>query len=517
MLRIEESIPRILTTALIATSLIFLFVSITPGTAAAQDMTDEDITLAVLDGLVEDDAVAGYNVDVVTDDGVVTLSGTVNNVRAKIRATHLAQVVKGVRSVVNNIEVYAPGRTDMQIQDDVLAALMTNPATDSWEVDLTVNNGKVTLTGTVNSWYEKQLAEKVVSSVRGVRSVTNNISVNYEQDRPDGEIAAEVREKLDWDVLVDGDLIEVTVDGNTVKLTGVVGSAAEKRYAVSDAWVTNVEEVDAGNLKVESWARDDRFRKRKYTPKDDEDVKAAIADALFYDPRVISTNVNVRVDSGEVVLSGKVDNLKAKRSSTQVARNTVGVWSVKNQIKVRPEMTKADSTIETDVREALVRDPYVKAYNMKIVSNNGVVDLNGTVDTYFDKAQADDIAAQVSGVVAVDNNLMVDEPNEALVYSPYVDYDWWYPYDYDWYVIPNDFYVTSTDWEIQEEIKDEMWWSPYVESDQVNVTVENGKATLTGEVDTWNERLEATTEAYQGGAVAVDNNLTVQYGPEFYR
>ncbi|MBD3332563.1 BON domain-containing protein, partial [candidate division GN15 bacterium] len=140
-----------------------------------------------------------------------------------------------------------------------------------------------------------------------------------------------------------------------------------------------------------------------------------------------------------------------------------------------------------------------------------------TVDTYFDKAQADDIAAQVSGVVAVDNNLMVDEPNEALVYSPYVDYDWWYPYDYDWYVIPSDFYVTSTDWEIQEEIKDEMWWSPYVESDQVNVTVENGKATLTGEVDTWNERLEATTEAYQGGAIAVDNNLTVQYGPEFYR
>lgn len=518
MVRIKTSYSRILTPFVMAASLLFLLVSIAPSTASARQMTDSEITLAVLDGLIEDEAVSGYNIDVRTDAGVVTLSGFVNNVRAKKRAARLAETVKGVRSVINNVEVYAPARSDGQIQDDVLTALMTNPATDSWEVDITVNGGTVTLDGTVNSWYEKQLAEKVAGSVSGVKSVTNNIALEYEDDRPDAEIAAEVREKLHWDALVDDDMVNVSVDGNTVTLTGVVGSAAEKRYAVSDAWVTNVEEVDAEGLTVESWARDERFRKQKYTPKEDEDVKEALEDALFYDPRVISTDVLVAVDSGEVRLSGKVDNLKAKRAASQVARNTVGVFAVKNQIQVRPEQEmKSDSAIAADVRKALVRDPYVKAYNVEIVSNNGVVELNGTVDTFFDKAQADDVAAQVSGVVAVDNNLLVDEPNEALVYNRWVDYDWWYPYDYGWYVVPNDFYSTTSDWEIEQNIEDELWWSPFVDTDNVNVSVDNGVATLTGAVDTWNERLEAAAEAYEGGAIAVDNDLRVEFGPEYYR
>ena len=99
------------------------------------------------------------------------------------------------------------------------------------------------------------------------------------------------------------------------------------------------------------------------------------------------------------------------------------------------------------------------------------------------------------------------------VYSPYIDD--WVLNDYDWYVDTNRF-TTKTDWEIKEDIDDELFWSPFVDSDDVSVSVDDGVAELTGTVDTWAERETATVNAIEGGAVTVDNDLSVRYGPEYY-
>lgn len=485
--------------------------------AQAREMTDTDITLAVMDALTYDPGVSGYLVDVETDNGIVTLSGSTTNLLAKRRAARLAETVKGVRSVVNRIEVKSLGRPDNEVRSDVVDALAANPATESWEVEVTATDGVVKLTGSVDSWYEKQLAAKIARSVRGVTEIDNQLALEYEDDRPDPEIAAEIREKLRWDALVDDALVSVAVDDNEVTLTGTVGSAAEKRYAISDAWVDNVDRVNAEDLGVADWARDERFRTDKYIPKSDEEVEEAINDALFYDPRVASFDVDVSVDNGVVRLSGTVDDLKAKRAASQVASNTVGVWTVRNQVNVRPGQPVTDAVVAADVRQALLRDPYVNRYDVDVTVDNGIAYLGGDVDTYFEKAQADDVAAQVAGVIAVENNLEVSDGDDVLTYSPYVDYDWWYPADYDWYTFPNGRYTALSDWEIKEEIEDEFFWNPFVDSEDVTVTVDNGVATLTGTVETWSERIEATANALEGGAVQVDNNLMVAYGPEYYQ
>ncbi|MBD3332909.1 BON domain-containing protein, partial [candidate division GN15 bacterium] len=439
---------------------------------AQDEMTDADITLAVMDALTYDPGVSGYLVDVETDNGIVTLSGSATNLLAKRRAARLAETIKGVRSVVNNITVKSLDRPDMEVRDDVVDALAANPATDTWEIEVTASDGVVELNGVVNSWYEKQLAAKVTRSVRGVMEVDNELGLDYEEDRPAAEIAAEVREKLRWDELVDDALITVEVDDNEVTLSGTVGSAAEKRYAISDAWVDNVEAVDAEDLEVADWARDERFRTDKYVPKSDEEVAGAIRDALFYDPRVASFDVEVSVNNGVVTLSGVVDNLKAKRAASQVASNTVGVWTVKNQMSVRPAEPMTDAMVAADVRQALLRDPYVNRYDIDVTVDNGIAYLNGDVDTFFEKAQADDVAAQVNGVVAVENNLDVQDEAEPLTFDPYVDYDWWYLGDYDWYTFPNARYTVLSDWEIKEEIEDEFFWSPFVDSEEVTVSVD---------------------------------------------
>ncbi len=496
---------------------VLMAVVMMPTHADAREMTDADITLVVMDALTYDPGVSGYLVDVETNNGIVVLGGSATNLMAKRRAAKLAETVKGVRSVVNTIKVKSLGRPDAEIRDDVVGALAANPATNAWEIDVAVRDGAVGLSGAVNSWYEKQLAAKIARSVRGVMEVDNKLALDYEQDRPDAEIAAEIREKLRWDELVDDALITVEVEDNEVTLGGTVGSAAERRYAISDAWVDNVERVNADALEVADWARDDRFRTNKYVPRSDDEIADALNDALFYDPRVASFDVEVAVDNGIVTLSGVVDNLKAKRAASQVANRTVGVWTVKNQLNVRPTEPVSDAMVAADVRMALLRDPYVNRYDVTVTVDDGIAHLNGEVDSYFEKAQADDVASQVSGVVAVQNNLDVQDESNALLRDPWVNYDWWDIADYNWYAIPDNRAVVMSDQQIEELIESKFFWSPFVDSEEINVTVDAGVAILTGEVDTWSERIEATAKALEGGAVQVDNKLIVAYGPEQYR
>lgn len=130
------------------------------------------------------------------------------------------------------------------------------------------------------------------------------------------------------------------------------------------------------------------------------------------------------------------------------------------------------------------------------------------------KGQADDVAARVYGVTEVHNNLTVGDTDN-LTYDPYTDD--WYPYDHDWLVTADDPTTKKSDWEIREDILEELFWSPFVDEDEVVVTVDDGVATLTGTVDTWAERASATENALEGGAVAVDNDLKVIYGPDYYK
>jgi osmotically-inducible protein OsmY len=77
--------------------------------------------------------------------------------------------------------------------------------------------------------------------------------------------------------------------------------------------------------------------------------------------------------------------------------------------------------------------------------------------------------------------------------------------------------AAKTDWEIERAIEDELYWSPYVDSYQVEVEVEDGTAELSGAVDTWAERQAAEKNALEGGAINVDNQLLVAHGPAQFR
>lgn len=454
------------------------------GSDNSPDLTDTQIQNAVESELLLDSGVFSHRIDLMVNEGVATLSGSVDNILAKDRATRLAQSIKGVRSVVDQIEVIPADRTDSQIRRDIEDALVSDPAVESFEIAATVLDGAVTLTGTVDSWAEQELAVAAAKSVKGVRRVVDAIDVEANFDRSDAEIQRDVTGRLANDVRVDSSLITTTVEDGVVKLIGTVGSASEKRTAETVAWTVGAKAVDTDNLEVKWWARDEMKRQSLFSDINDDSIEDAVEDAWLYDPRVNAFDLTASSNNGKVTLTGEVDNLAAKWSAGRDARNTHGVWKVTNLIRVRTTEFRADDEVADDIRAAFVRDPYVDRYDIDVDVINGRAYLTGKVGTEFELDRAQTLAGMVEGVYHVVNNLEI--------YTPVI--------------------TLTNDLEIKDQVESELFWSPFVDSDQIEVSVDNGEATLTGSVDTWSEYRIATENAYEGGAVAVDNELIVTLG-----
>jgi len=262
--------------------------------------------------------------------------------------------------------------------------------------------------------------------------------------------------------------------------------------------------VTADGLRVEPWARDPDRRTSTHPRRTDEEILLAVEGALAHDPRVSTGSVSPRSAGGIVTLQGVVANLEASRAAQQDARNTVGVIAVQNHLKVRPEEERPAEDIVADVRSALLRDPYVSRFDVNVSVNKGTVHLTGSVDSTFEKAQADELASRVRGVTDVDNDLRVDlRPYSS---SPYLDP--WRIDDFDWYRL-EPFYTRKSDQQLERDVEDELFWSPFVDSDRIRVEVDDGVVTLSGQADTWMERGAAQDNAYDAGATHVRNQIRV--------
>jgi osmotically-inducible protein OsmY len=448
-----------------------------------KEIKDSKITLAVETELTVDEVVPSHLIDVRTESGIVTLSGSVDNFLARERAIKIAETIKGVRSVINNITINPSAHSDTQIVMAVKNALVLDPATDSYEIDVKVYKGIVTLYGIVESWTEKQLAGQVVKGIAGIKDIKNEIVVDYIKQRFDSEIEADIKGRLRTDIYVNENFIDVSVNNGKVTLHGTVGSAAEKSRAYNDAWVAGVTDVDTSGLEVKWWMRDYLRRKDVLADKSDEEMKKVIKDTFFYDPRLKSFDINVEVENEVVTLTGTVDNLKAKKAAAQDVRHTAGVWMIRNFIKVRPEKLPEDSAVTEDIYEALSRNPTIYRFDIDVEVINNKVYLYGTVDTFYEKQLVEDTVSCVPGVIDIVNKLGVN-------------------YQWPW----------KGDKEIEKDVKDQLYWNVFVDSKYVSVKVKNGVVNLFGTVDDREELLAAVKDAFEGGAKIVRSFLKIRKG-----
>ncbi|MBD3419316.1 MAG: BON domain-containing protein [Chitinivibrionales bacterium] len=437
-----------------------------------------------------DDVVNLNNINVACKDGIVTLTGTSDNLLSKERAARIAGIITGVRGVINRIEIAEVNVLDTDLRKRVETALQLDPATELYEVDVSAQDGVITLSGAVTSWQEKQLCQSVAKNVGGVKEVENNLAITYNGERPDAQIREEIKGRLGRDVRIDDFLVNVAVDNAEVRLSGAVASLAEKNRAFSDAWVAGVTSVDATELEVEWWARESMRRKETYVSQNDSSIEKAVLQAFRYDPRVNPFDIWVSVDNGSLTLQGDVSNAAARQAAQQDAQNVVGVWRVINLLKTRPQKIPPDQDLVSAVRERLANDVYVNWLDIRVNVRNGTVYLSGDVHTSFEKYRAARITRRIKGVVDVVNNI---------------------DYRYTWQRRP--------DWEIRENVKNQLYWSPFVDQEQVQVNVDDGIVTLSGVAATRSEYQAAVENAFDGGARDVINELEIThdvYGPYYW-
>ena len=448
------------------------------------ELSDRVIELAVEDELLRSAAVDGHLIDVDVAEGVVTLSGRLNNILAEQIAVGLAERIRGVESVIDEIEIVVDRRDNAELQNDVLAALQADPVMRELKVHVAAAEGTVTLSGTISSYGLKTLAGEVAMGTKGVAELKNNLVVDSQKKLTDAQLQQEIRELYRFAALLDDVHLKVDVKDAQVVLNGNVTSSFQKSYAEDLAWRAGAKDVDVRGVDVNWRHTNPLLRSQRYEKATDDEIRAAVQRAFKHDPRVLSFDVKIQVDHGAVTLTGEVSHLTAKLSAERDARQTIGVRRVKNNLRTRwPDKPPTDEQIADFTRQALARDPYVEKHNIVVECENAHASLYGCVDTEFEKEHAVWTASCQKGVVHVNDYLAVRK---------------------NW--------VPKSDAAIQADLDDKLAYAFVDPDNQVTAKVVDGVAILQGTVDTWFMWQTAMDQAIAAGARRPHNLIEVRYG-----
>jgi hyperosmotically inducible protein len=210
-------------------------------------MDDRVLRQAVLDELEFEPSIDAAHIGVAVEKGVVTLSGHVGNYAQKHVALDATRRVRGVRAIADEIEIRYAG--EKKFSDDEIAKRATNIL--SWDtqvpneaIQITVRNGRITLTGTVDWYYQKMNAEQDVRKLSGVLGVINSIEIKPRLQASD--VKQKIEDALKRHAEVESKAIQVTVlNNNEVLLEGKVGNWEERLAVENAAWsAAGVKAVD---------------------------------------------------------------------------------------------------------------------------------------------------------------------------------------------------------------------------------------------------------------------------------
>jgi osmotically-inducible protein OsmY len=217
-------------------------------------------------------------------------------------------------------------KSDSQIQQEVLRELKWDTRVEETEVGVTVENGIVTLTGTLSSYAKKLAAQEAAHRVFAVLDVANDIQVRVPGSlgRTDAEIAQAVRKALEWDVWINEELIKSTVSNGFVTLEGVVGVLRERDDV--ERVIRNLDGVRGVTNKIQ-------VKPAKISA---EDVREAIEEALERRAEREARHIKVEVHDSFVKLSGRVRSWAEKRAILGIVSHAPGVRAVEESLFVDP-------------------------------------------------------------------------------------------------------------------------------------------------------------------------------------
>jgi osmotically-inducible protein OsmY len=221
------------------TIIALVVIAAAPAIALAETATDRQIEYAAR-ASYNFHAVLGDRVVASSDEGVVTLTGSVIDRDQKQLAEDTVRNLPGVSSVVDKIEIEPEPaeHSDAWIAIKIHGSLLVHANVSATSTKVDVNNGGVVLTGTVDNLAQKDLTEAYVKDVDGVKSVTNDLVVKEPEPSSnnasmgevidDASITSQVKYQLLSHRSTSAVSTTVTTKDGVVIITGVAKSDAEK-------------------------------------------------------------------------------------------------------------------------------------------------------------------------------------------------------------------------------------------------------------------------------------------------
>ena len=213
-----------------------------------------------------------------------------------------------------------------------------------------------------------------------------------------------------------------------------------------------------------------------------DELQREVAAELSWDPKVDGQEIVVSAEGGTITLCGTVASLRHKREAGRAAVRINGVTKVRNQLQVRRADgdQRDDAELRGEVLDALMLDGLVPM-TVEAEARNGFITLTGTATWHYQRDEAEFLATNVPGVLAVTND------------------------------------ITLTSKPDGRDIRTDISWafrrSALLDADELSVeTTSYGTVILAGTVNSWAEHDEAVAAAWSApGVTEVDDQIVVEY------
>jgi osmotically-inducible protein OsmY len=216
--------------------------------------------------------------------------------------------------------------------------------------------------------------------------------------RTNSDLQKDVQEAINWEPLLSAAEIGVIAKDGIITLTGTVDSYW-KKTEVEEA-VKSVAGVKAVVEKIEIRFTNNSFRQ------DDNEIATEAVNAFKWNIEVPNDKVKVKVEKGWVTLEGELEWNFQKEAAKKAVINLSGVAGVTNLITIRADTQ--DEIEKKDIERALDRNWSLSDREIVVKVSGTKVTLTGTVDSWYQKAEAARIAWKAPGVWSVENDLVVD-------------------------------------------------------------------------------------------------------------
>ncbi len=193
--------------------------------------------------------------------------------------------------------------------------------------------------------------------------------------------------------------------------------------------------------------------------RNDSDLKRRILRELKWDSRISWASINVEVEEAVATLTGSVPSYAQKVAAQEAAHRVMGVLDVANDIEVKPSdgFVRSDTELARAVRSALEWDALVPDNQIQSTVSDGWVMLEGEVNYWRERTDAERAIRRLTGVVGVINKITIRKQ------------------------------AVNVD-QLREEIEEALETRADRETERLRIEVHDGAVDLWGRVHSWRER-----------------------------